>query len=65
MVNSKIVRFRVDDSCEMLEVLINGKHWRSGNFWDFDFVSDAQELLDKLGVMVEVENYSYDNDEEE
>jgi hypothetical protein len=61
----KVVKFRTDYDSEMVEVYINDKLWRDGNLWDFDFVRDAQELLEKIGVEVETEDYSYDTDEDE
>lgn len=61
----KSVKFRVDDLSEMLEVYIDGKCVNSGNFWDFDFVRDAPDLLNSVGVKVSVEEYSYDDGEEE
>lgn len=58
---NKSVLFRVDDSSEMLEVYIGDKLWRVGNFWDFDFVEDAQALLEKAGVEVDSEDYNYED----
>lgn len=62
---SKSVEFRVDESCEMLAVYIDGKCWREGNYWDFDFVRDVPSLLDKLGIENYEEEYSYEDEEEE
>lgn len=64
----KSVLFRNDEDCEMLEIYIDGKLWRAGNYWDFNFPSDVVELLDKLGVDNSEEDYSYyceDEDGEE
>lgn len=62
---TKSITFRVDNDCEMLEVLIDGKVWREGNFWDFDFVQDVPALLDKLGIVNDEEDYTYDEEGEE
>lgn len=59
----KEVLFRVDNDSEMLEVVIGGEVWLSGNFWDFDFVRDVPNLLDKLGVDNYEEDYSYGEEE--
>jgi hypothetical protein len=58
---TKSVKFRVDDLSEMLEVYIDDKCVRNGNFWDFDFVNDVPDLLKTLGVPVTVEEYEYDD----
>lgn len=58
---TKSVKFRVDEMSEMLEVYIDGKLWQTGNFWDFDFLGMSQELLHRVGVQVEVEEYEYDD----
>ena len=57
----KTVKFRVDDMREMLEVYVDGKCVNEGNFWDYDFVRDVPDLLSKLGVDVDVEDYEYDD----
>ena len=62
---TKSVTFRVDDNSEMVEIYIDNKFWQSGNFWDFDFVRDVPDLLDKLGVKNYQEEYSYGDDEGE
>lgn len=56
---NKVV-FKNDESCEMLEVWINGKCWATGNYWDFNFLSDVPELLDALGIDNEQEDYEYE-----
>lgn len=61
--SKKEVLFRIDNDSEMLEVVIDGVVWLSGNFWDFDFIRDAPSLLDKLGINNSEEYYS-DGDEE-
>lgn len=58
---TKSVKFRVDDDSEMLEVWIDGECVNEGNFWDYDFVRDVPDLLSKLGLDVEVEDYEYDD----
>lgn len=58
---TKSVKFRVDDLSEMLEVHIDGKCVREGNFWDFDFVNDVPDLLQSIGVQVQLEEYEYDD----
>lgn len=63
--SGKLVTFRTDYDSEMLEVLINGKVWLAGNFWDFDFVRDVPDLLDKLGVINDQEDYNYGDEGEE
>jgi len=65
MSKSVEVEFRLDASCEMLAVYINGKCWREGNYLDFDFVRDVPSLLDKLGIENYEEEYSYEDEEEE
>ena len=30
-----IINLRIDDNCEMAEVILDGKHIMMGNFWDF------------------------------
>lgn len=62
---SKTVKFRVDEMSEMLEVYIDGKQVREGNFWDFDFVNDVPDLLKAVGVKFESEEYEYDDGYEE
>lgn len=66
---TKSVKFRVDEMSEMLEVYIDGKCIREGNFWDFDFVNDVPDLLEAVGVKFESEEYEcddgYEEDEEE
>lgn len=59
----KRVKFRQDENCEMLEVYIDGEHWRTGNFWDFKFENDVPDLLSALGIETKIENYSYDEEE--
>jgi len=61
--SKKEVLFRVDNDSEMIEVVIGGEVWLSGNFWDFDFVRDVPNLLDKLGVDNYEEDYSYGDEE--
>lgn len=64
----KSVKFRVDNDSEVLEIWIDGKCVNEGNFWDYDFVRNTPDLLSKLGVDVDVEEYEYDDgytDEEE
>lgn len=61
--SKKEVLFRVDNDSEMLEVVIGGEVWLSGNFWDFDFVRDAPSLLDKLGVVNYEEEHSSGEEE--
>ena len=59
----KEVLFRVDNDSEMLEVYINDGCVMSGNFWDFNFVTDVPSLLDKLGIANYEEEYSYGEEE--
>ena len=59
----KQVTFRQDDNCEMLEVYVDGEHWRTGNYWDFNFENDVPDLLKELGVKVNTESYNYDEEE--
>lgn len=59
----KEVLFRVDNDSEMLEVYINDDCVMSGNFWDFNFVTDVSSLLDKLGITNYEEEYSYGEEE--
>ena len=61
---NKSVLFRKDEDCEMLEVYVDGKLWRQGNYWDFDFERDVHYLLDKLGIENSEETYSYEDEEE-
>lgn len=61
---AKSVTFRKDEDCEMLEVYIGGEHWRTGNYWDFNFVEDLPEILDALGVANFQEDFSYEDEEE-
>lgn len=59
----KSVLFRKDESCEMLEVYVDGKLWREGNYWDFNFAEgDVLDLLDKLGIENSEETYSYEDE---
>lgn len=61
----KSVLFRKDESCEMLEVYVDGKLWREGNYWDFNFAEgDVLDLLDKLAIENSEETYSYEDEEE-
>ena len=62
---SKSVLFRKDESCEMMEVYVNGKLYDSGNYRDFDFVTGLPHLLDELGIENYEEEYSYEDEEEE
>lgn len=61
--SKKEVMFRVDNDSEMLEVYINDDCVMSGNFWDFNFVTDVPSLLDKLGIINYEEEYSYGEEE--
>ncbi len=58
---TKTVKFLIDEECEMLQVLIDGKVFGEGNFWDFNFQNDAQELLQACGINVQEGEYSYDD----
>lgn len=61
----KSVLFRKDEECEMLQVYVNDKLWREGNYWDFNFAEgDVLDLLDKLGIENSEETYSYEDEEE-
>lgn len=60
---SKCVKFRVDEMSEMLEVYIDDKVYMTGNFWDFDFVRDVPDLLDKLGVSNHQEDYDCEEED--
>lgn len=60
---SRVV-FRKDEDCEMLELYVDGKLWRTGNFWDFNFENDVPDLLDLLGIENSEEDYSYEDEEE-
>ena len=61
----KSVLFRKDESCEMLEVYVDGKLYDSGNYWDFDFVRGVPKLLDELGIQNSEEDYYYEDEEDE
>lgn len=30
-----IINLKIDDNCEMAEIILDGKHIMAGNFWDF------------------------------
>lgn len=56
----KSVLIRTDADCEMYETIIDGTVVEGGNFWDFSFPDDLESILERVGVSVSVENYSYE-----
>jgi hypothetical protein len=54
----KVVFYKDNDN-EMLRIEVDGKHFIEGDFWDFDFANDCEELLQMLGIEVELKNYIY------
>lgn len=63
--STKHVKFRTDDNSEMLEIYVDGELFGEGNYWDFDFVRDSINLLTKLDIDVSVEDYEYDDFDDE
>jgi len=55
------VHFLRDKDCDMLKVIINGKVWREGNYWDFDFQSDVPDMLDAMGTENYEQDYTYED----
>lgn len=45
-----------DSSCEMLEVVVNGKVIESGNYWDYESKSLLVNVLHALNIDVTVDN---------
>jgi hypothetical protein len=45
-----------DSSCEMLQVVVNGKVIESGNYWDYNSKSILINVLQALKVDVTVDN---------
>lgn len=60
----KSVLLRTDENSEILELYIDGKLWREGNFWDFNLIEDLPDILGKLGVDYDEETYEYGDEEE-
>lgn len=53
-----------DSSCEMLEVVVNGKVIESSNYWDYNSKSILVSVLHALKIDVTVDN-SWDWSEED
>lgn len=54
-----------DSSCEMLQVVVNGKVIESGNYWDYNSKSILINVLQALKVDVTVDNsWDWAEDEE-
>lgn len=54
-----------DSSCEMLQVVVNGKVIESGNYWDYNSKSILINVLQALKVDVTVDNsWDWEEDEE-
>lgn len=52
------ITIKRDESCEMMEIMIDDKEWGNGNYWDFS-TEDWIELLRKLGFKVVEKKYKY------
>lgn len=59
------VLIRQDHTYEMYEIVIDGRVVDDGNFWDFNFPDDLETILEKVGVSVSTEEYSYEEEHPE
>lgn len=55
----KKITIKYDESCEMQEVLIDGKFYHQGNYWDMREEFWINLIQQKLGVKVEIKKYKY------
>jgi len=46
-----IINLKIDDNCEMAEVLLDGKYLMGGNFWDFhpDCTGTSSRTTEQFG----------------
>lgn len=54
------VEILVDGDSEMMKIIVNGELLEEGNFWDFDTKDTIENILDKVGVDLEMGCYEYD-----
>lgn len=60
------VIIRDDSSCEMLEVIVDGKVIESGNYWDYSSKSILVNVLHALKIDVTVDNsWAWSEEDEE
>ena len=59
------VVIRTDDDYEMYEIIVDGKVVDGGNFWDFNFPDDLENILEKVEVDVSTEDYNYEEEHTE
>lgn len=54
------VIIRTDTDSDMRQIEVNGVIIEEGNFWDFDLVDTLTEVLSRVNVEVEEQDYEYE-----
>lgn len=61
-----MIKIKDDQSSEMMEIWKDGVQVFNGNYWDFHCGGEGLfEFLVKLGVETTLEDYKYEEDDEE
>lgn len=55
----KKITIKQDESCEMLEILIDGEYYDEGNYSDMDAQFWMNLIEKKLGIKIEHKEYKY------
>lgn len=55
----KKITIKQDESCEMLEILIDGEYYARGNYSDIDAEFWMKLIKEKFGVKIEYKEYKY------
>jgi hypothetical protein len=55
----KKITLKQDESCEMLEILVDGEYYSQGNYSDIDAQFWINFIKEKFGVKVEYKKYKF------